>query len=83
MIHLVSDHRSVTAHFRFPCGENQGVRNNEVRENIITNIHDARDNPHLWKQAKITSPHHEIRKSKMNLERGSLASMKQQQLRVQ
>ena len=31
MIQLGSDHRSVTAHFRFPCGKQKGGLNNEDR----------------------------------------------------
>ena len=31
MIHLGSDHRSVTAHFQFPCGKKKGALNNEGR----------------------------------------------------
>ena len=49
MIHLGSDHRSVTAHFRFPYGKKKVGLNNDGRKTIFAKIHDARDNEHQWK----------------------------------
>ena len=58
----------------------------KIGTNICTNTKDAKDNQHQWKHAKIPSQQKESMKSSedmMNLKRGSLASMKQQQIRRQ
>ena len=56
MIHLGSDHRSVIAHFRFPCVKKmRGLNNKEREQNLCKKkkLQDSPDTPHQWNHAKI------------------------------
>ena len=81
MIHKESGHRSVTAHFPIPILKNEGRIGKQQNSNrISTKIQDTRDTLHQWNHAKI--PTHQKNTKKIEqiydeLERGSLASMKQ------
>ena len=81
MVHLVSDHRSVTAHDRFPCFEKKGGLNKEDGKTDMYKMQET-----IWINGDDPEPYEKSMKSSehmMNLQRGSLASMKQQQTRKQ
>ena len=71
MIHLGSDHRSATAHFRFPCAKKEEDWKTENRNRIPTEIQDH-DTFHQWSHGKIPTHQKISRKSSedmMNLKK--------------
>ena len=82
IIRLESDHRSVTAHFRFPYVKLKGgLDSKDRKQNLCKNTNYMRQSASMERRDD-PRPSEKSRKSSeemMNFKRGSLASMKQQQ----